>query len=97
MCVELEREAIRRPKSRIERERTLRERGLDFADAAEVLAGPMLTEERYVTMGLLRERVVVMVWTQRGDDQRIISMRLADEKERAFFRQQLGENRRDDG
>jgi len=74
------------------RERTLRERGLDFADAAEVLAGPMLTEERYVTMGLLRERVVVMVWTQRGDDQRIISMRLADEKE-----QQLGENRRDDG
>ena len=71
------------------RERTLRERGLDFADAAEVLAGPMLTEERYVTMGLL--------WTQRGDDQRIISMRLADEKERAFFRQQLGENRRDDG
>jgi uncharacterized DUF497 family protein len=75
--------------------RTLRSR-LAFEDAVEVFEGPMLTETRFVTTGLLRGREVVVVWTQWGDDQHVISMRPANEKERAYFRQRLGEAGRDD-
>ena len=55
---------------------TLKERGLDFADAAEVFAGPhtVLADERfdygeprYVSAGYLRGRMVVIVWTPRDD------------------------------
>ncbi|WP_321161263.1 BrnT family toxin [Verminephrobacter eiseniae] len=55
--------------------RTLAERGLDFADAAQVFAGVNYTvaddrkpygEERFFTIGLLAGREVVLVWTPRG-------------------------------
>jgi uncharacterized DUF497 family protein len=51
---------------------TLRDRGLDFADAAEVFAGRSITfqdlrfdypEERFVTVGYLCGRMVMVVWT----------------------------------
>jgi uncharacterized protein len=57
------------------REWTLKERGLDFADAAKVFAGqhfdrlndrPEHGEIRMVTAGYLGERIVVIVWTPRG-------------------------------
>ena len=76
------------------RAKTLRERGLDFADAGEVFAGATLDladqredygEPRVITMGMLRERVVVIVWTPRGAVRRIISMRYANEREREKF------------
>jgi len=63
------------------RNKTLAERGLDFARAAEVFAGPALDqpdsrfeygEPRNVTFGLIDERVVVVVWTPRGNARRII-------------------------
>lgn len=76
------------------RKRTLAERGLDFADAEEVFAA-LLTEnpddrfdygeERRITVGLLRGRMVVMVWTWRGEDRHVISMRKANERERIRF------------
>ncbi len=64
------------------RERTLAERGLDFADAEQVLEGVKLQfvddrrgygEERITTIGLLESRMVVVIWTRRGDDRHIIS------------------------
>ena len=78
------------------REWTLRERGLDFEDAAEIFADPhMLTlpddrrdygEDRYQTFGHISERLVVVVWTPRGDDERrVISMRKANAREQARF------------
>lgn len=76
------------------RAKTLRERGLDFADAGEVFAGATLDladqradygEPRVITMGMLCERVVVIVWTPRGAVRRIISMRYANEREREKF------------
>lgn len=72
------------------RNKTLQERDLDFARAAEVFAGHHFTaaderqdysERRYITVGLLDQRMVVMVWTPRGDARRIISMRKANERE----------------
>jgi hypothetical protein len=71
---------------------TLKARGLDFADAAIVFAGPALTllddrrdygEPRYLTYGLLDGRLVAVVWTPRGADRHIISMRKCNAREKA--------------
>lgn len=72
------------------RDRTLHERGLDFARASEVFTDRHLTledarrnyqESRYITIGTLDGRLVVIVWTPRGKARRIISMRKANERE----------------
>ena len=53
------------------REKTLTERGLDFARADEVFAGESVTTEdarfdygetRFITAGVLDSRMVVVVW-----------------------------------
>ena len=81
------------------REKTLMERGLDFARAAEVFAGVTVTieetrqeydEARFITVGLLDGRTVVLVWTPRGEARRIISMRKANEREIAKHSPTLG-------
>ena len=83
------------------REATLRERGLDFADAAEVFAGKCLHapddrrdygELRIITVGLLRGRMVIVVWTPRGNARHVISMRKANDREKARFGQRLEES-----
>jgi len=72
------------------RDKTLMERGLDFALAADLFSGLTLTqpdtrvdygETRYMTAGWLTGRMVVVVWTPRGANRRIISMRKANERE----------------
>jgi len=72
------------------RDETLARRGLDLADAASVLSGPTITveddrfdygEPRFITIGLLRARMVIVAWTPRGDSYRIISMRKANDRE----------------
>ena len=72
------------------RDKTLAERGLDFARADEVFAGANVTisderrdygEPRWFTVGRLDEREIVIVWTLRGAARRIISMRNANERE----------------
>jgi len=81
------------------RDRTLTERNLDFADAEAVFAGPLVEnpddrfdygEERFITVGYLGERMVVVVWTARGEDRHIISTRKANEREQERYREQLG-------
>jgi uncharacterized DUF497 family protein len=76
------------------RDITLAQRGLDFADAAEVFSGVNVTfedqrlpygERRFNTLGLLGGRMVVVTWTPRGEVRRIISMRKANEREQARF------------
>ena len=69
---------------------TLLERGLDFARAGEIFADAAVTfedarchygEHRYVTFGFLDDRLTVVIWTARGESRRIISMRIANERE----------------
>ena len=81
------------------RERALIERELDFKDAALVFAGMTLTiederyaygETRWQTYGLLRDRLVMIVWTERGEDRHVMSMRKCNEREQAKFGEQLG-------
>jgi uncharacterized DUF497 family protein len=42
-------------------------------------------ESRFITIGELGERMVVVVWTPRGDARRVISMRRANEREQALY------------
>jgi uncharacterized DUF497 family protein len=73
---------------------TLANRGLDMAEAETVFDAPTLTvdddrldygEPRYITIGTLQGRMVVIVWTLRGDARRIISMRKANEREQSLY------------
>jgi hypothetical protein len=73
----------------------LKKHGVSFADAEGVLQDPLaLTvedehaedEPRYVSIGLGNASgLLVVVWTQRGDDYRLISARRATRKERKHY------------
>ena len=74
--------------------RTLESRGLDFADAAKVFAGPMALfedgrkdygEQRMIGIGLLETLVVLIVHVEADDSIRIISMRKAESDETDLF------------
>ena len=81
------------------REATLTGRGLDFAEAVEVFAAELATaedrrsdygEDRFVTAGFLRGRMVVVVWTPRGDARHVISMRYAHAREHRRWQDRVG-------
>ena len=81
------------------RDWTLRERQLDFEEAVSVFAGKTIHvldrrfdygEERIVTFGRLRGRIMVVVWTPRGDARHVISMRKANEREQTRYAPALG-------
>ena len=67
--------------------------GVDFPQATELFDGrPTLTvpvvhesEERYLSIGEINQRVMTVVWLQRGGVIRLISARLASRKERKIF------------
>jgi uncharacterized DUF497 family protein len=76
------------------RQITLKQRGLDFAQAEQIFAGPIFTfeddrkdygEQRWVTLGFLQTTVVVIVHTENEDEIRIISMRKAEKDEQHLF------------
>ena len=80
------------------RMKTLAERGVDFADARFVFEGLTFTllddrfdygEDRYQIYGQLQGRLVTVVWTPRGADRHVISMRKCNDREKARYRKQL--------
>lgn len=71
---------------------TLAERGLDFADAARVFAGPTLEvedqrrdygENRIICFGFLAGRLIVVGYAPRGSARHVFSMRKANAREKA--------------
>jgi uncharacterized protein len=79
-------------------ELTFHNRGLDMARAGEIFEGYTITvqdnradygEIRHITIGFLDLRMVVIVWTQRGNIRRIISMRKANDRERECYTPRL--------
>ncbi|WP_349627421.1 BrnT family toxin [Rhodopseudomonas palustris] len=48
-------------------------------------------ELRIITVGLLRGRMVIVVWTPRSEARHIFSMRKANDREKATFGQRLAE------
>ena len=76
------------------RQENLTKHGMDFTDAARVFAGPTFTfeddredygEQRWVTLGLLSAKVVVIVHTETEEEIRVISMREANKDEQQLF------------
>lgn len=77
------------------RDWTMAERGLAFEDAEKVFAGDTIDfedtrkdygEPRHICIGHLGGRMVVVVWTPRGDNRHIISMRKANDREQERYR-----------
>ncbi|MDR2244718.1 MAG: BrnT family toxin [Burkholderiales bacterium] len=72
----------------------LKKHGLDFSDAEQVFSGHTLMrqdhrfaygEARFSTMGLLKDKVVVIAHTETENEIRIISMRKAVRYERENY------------
>lgn len=82
----------------VKRAAALQDRKLDFADAAKVFDGNVVTmtddrfaygETRLITAGYLVGRMVVIVWTPRSTDRHVISMRYCHAKEEKRWRREI--------
>ena len=78
------------------RESNLAKHGLDFAVALEVFADYFMErldtrqdydEDRWVALGMIRGTTVVLVYTERDDKLRPISLRKATFQERSIYEQ----------
>ena len=76
------------------RQTNLKKPGLDFVDAKHIFKGPLFTfednrenygEQRWITLGPLGTKVIVIVHTETEDAIRVISMREADNDEKLLF------------
>jgi uncharacterized DUF497 family protein len=74
--------------------RNLRVHGLDFADAEVMWDGFTITREdiredygegRWFAFGMLGDVVVVLVYTERNDEYRYISLRRATANEQTYY------------
>jgi uncharacterized protein len=72
------------------RKKTLKDRGVDFADFDLLHWDSALTlpdtrneygETRYITLGYINDRLHVAVWCYRGSNTRVISLRKANRRE----------------
>jgi uncharacterized DUF497 family protein len=72
--------------------------GLDFRDAQRVFQGITLSAEdnrqdygetRFISLGLLGDLVVVVVFTERDEKIRLISMRKANQRERKAYEEKI--------
>ncbi len=72
----------------------LRKHRLDFVDAKEALEGAVIsfeddrfdyTEDRFVSIGMVKGTVVVIAHTEREETVRVISMRKATRNERRLY------------
>ncbi len=79
----------------------IKKHGLHFEDSVYVLNSETVTfiddrvdygEERYITLGNLEERLVVLIHTNRNGFIRIISMRKANEREQKIYYERLEKN-----
>jgi uncharacterized DUF497 family protein len=86
----------------VKRDSTFEERGLAFEDAALVFAGDTLTvedrrkdyhEPRYQTIGFIAGRMVMVVWTPRGANRHVFSMRKCNAREKKRYQKQFDQGR----
>ena len=77
---------------------TLEQRGLDFRDVCQLFDGrplysypsPRDDENRFVSVGVLGNRLIAVVWMERDGATRIISMRRARHGEERTYHALLG-------
>ena len=83
------------------RRENLAKHGIDFGDAWEMFAGPMLEflddkenygEDRLIGLGFIQGRVVVIVYSEPEEDTiRVISLRKASKNERESFEKDIAQ------
>jgi uncharacterized DUF497 family protein len=74
--------------------------GIDFADVVAIFEGDTVVllddrfdygERRYLAFGLLKDKVIVVAYTERGDKIRIISARKALKHEELTYYEQIAD------
>lgn len=80
------------------RQINIKKHGLDFVDVIALFDGETVTlpderfdygEIRLVVMGILKNQVMVVVYTERDENIRIISARKATKNEQIYYFQQI--------
>ncbi len=80
------------------RQINVKKHGVDFIDVPEVFDGDIVTipderfdygENRFIVIGILKNMVIVVVYTERGENIRIISARKATKNEKIYYFQQI--------
>ncbi len=76
----------------------IKKHGIDFIDVPEVFDNDVVIipderfdydETRFILVGILKSQVIVVAYTERGENIRIISARKATKNEQIFFFQQI--------
>ena len=83
----------------MKRAANLKKHGYDFADASQVIESSRTVtfedrrfdygEQRFVTLGVLREDVVVITTAETDEEIRVISMRKAERNEQEIYYSKL--------
>ena len=82
------------------RQAVLNQRGLNFADAVVVFAGPTITvedarrdygETRFQTVGFLADRMVMLVCPPRNEARHVISMRKCNDREKVIYQKRFSQ------
>jgi len=80
------------------RRANVKKQGIDFIDVPEVFDGDVVIipderfdygEPRFIALGILRRLVVVVAYTERGENIRIISARKATKNEQIYYFQEI--------
>ncbi|MGB8215077.1 MAG: BrnT family toxin [Anaerolineales bacterium] len=78
----------------------IQKHGIDFVDLPELFEGDVIIlpderfdygETRFIGLGILKNQVVVVAYTERSDNIRIISARKATKNEQLYYFQQLAD------
>jgi uncharacterized DUF497 family protein len=82
------------------RQINVKKHGVDFIDVPEVFDGDTVIipderfdygENRLIVIGILKNMVVVVVYTERGENIRIISARKATKNEQTYYFKQFSD------
>jgi len=80
------------------RQINVKKHGVDFIDVPELFDGDVVIipderfdygENRFIVIGVLKSQVLVVAYTERGDNIRIISARKATKNEQIYYFQQI--------
>ena len=80
------------------RQTNIKKHGIDFMDVPELFDSDIVIlpderfdygENRFIVIGVLKNQVAVVVYTERSDNIRIISARKATKNEQIYYFQQI--------
>ena len=82
------------------RQVNIKKHGIDFIDIPGLFDGDIVIlpderfnygEPRFIAIGILQNQVIVVAYTERGENTRIISARKATKNEQSYYFQQIAD------